>query len=169
MQNLVWWEVAGAKRTRLVPDPARFAELLGQRCAFFFAMVIYYEKFQLFCVVHFQNATYLLFKVHLRRGIIIICPNPPYCNLHTQSWKETSNGFKMGFTFAIWRGYIAPRLSLTIALSFYDNFSQLGFHDIKRLQFSVRGASDQISPLHCKCLIFQPILDWIAVQSFCSI
>ena len=101
--------------------------------------------------------------------IIIICPNPPYCNLHTQSWKETSNGFKMGFTFAIWRGYIAARLSLTIALSFYDNFSQLGFHDIKRLQFSVRGASDQISPLHCKCLIFQPILDWIAVQSFCSI
>ena len=30
----------------------------------FFAMVIYYEKFQLFCVVHLQNATYLLLKVH---------------------------------------------------------------------------------------------------------
>ena len=44
--------------------------------------------------------------------------------IYTQSWKETSNGFKMGFTFAIWRGYIAPRLSLTIALSFYNNFSR---------------------------------------------
>ena len=130
----------------------------------FFAMVIYYEKFQLFCVVHFQLLLTFCSKCiwgFCIGGIIIICPNPPYCNLHTQSWKETSNGFKMGFTFAIWRGYIAPRLSLTIALSFYDNFSQLGFHDIKRLQFSVRGGSDQISPLHCKCLIFQPMLDWI--------
>ena len=126
----------------------------------FFAMVIYYEKFQLFCVVHFQNATYLLFKVHLRRGIIIICPSPPYCNLHTIV-KGNLQWIQNGFHICHLKRLHCTQAIFNYCIVFLQQFFTLRCHDIKRLQFSVRGASDQISPLHCKCLIFQPILDWI--------
>ena len=49
MQNLVWREVAGAIRTCIVTEPARFAELLGPRCAIFFAVQAcadYYYKLE---------------------------------------------------------------------------------------------------------------------------
>ena len=127
------------------------------RCAFFCNGHLLWEISTILCR---SLPKYYLPFVQSAFEAIIICPSPPYCNLHTIV-KGKLQWIQNGFHICHLKRLHCTQAIFNYCIVFLQQFFTLGCHDIKRLQFSVRGASDQISPLHRKCLIFQPMLDWI--------